>query len=100
LPDVRHCRASSTCSGRSGYFFIERFEQGFDPAARNAPGNEDDPAATIVGRPVRQPRGRMKDVLNTVDDRRSVGAFQDVHDALESQEIGAAMLRERLKKER
>ena len=42
----------------------------------------------------------MKDVLNAVNDRRFVWAFQDVHDAFESQQIGAAMLRESLKKER
>jgi hypothetical protein len=42
----------------------------------------------------------MKDVLDAVDDRRLLGAFQDVHDAFESQEIGAAMLGKRLEKER
>src|SRR5215471_11352747 len=88
-----------SCCGRSGYFCIQRFEQGFDPAARNTPRNEDDPAATVVGRPVRQPGGWMKDVLNAVDDRRLVGALQDIDDALEPQEIGTAMLRESLKKE-
>ena len=42
----------------------------------------------------------MKDVLNAVDDRRLVGTFQNIDDALEPQEIGPAMLRESLKKER
>jgi hypothetical protein len=30
----------------------------------------------------------MKDVLDAVDDRRLLGAFQDVHDAFESQKCG------------
>ena len=42
----------------------------------------------------------MKHVLHAVDDRRLVGAFQNVDDALESQEIAAAMLGKRLEKER
>jgi len=42
----------------------------------------------------------MKDVLNAVNDRRLVRTFQDVHDTLESQKIGTAMLGESLKKER
>ena len=42
----------------------------------------------------------MKDVLDAMDARRLIGAFQDVHDAFESQEIGAAMLGKRLEKER
>src|SRR5258708_32792602 len=42
----------------------------------------------------------MKDVLDAVDDRGPVGAFENVHDAFEPEKIGAAMLAERLKKQR
>ncbi len=42
----------------------------------------------------------MKDVLNAVDDRGLVRAFQDVHDAFEPEEIGAAMFGNRLEKKR
>jgi hypothetical protein len=66
------------CVSGVGDFRIERFEPRFDPAARNAPRNKDDSAATIIGPPVRQPGGRMKDVLDTVDDRRLVGALQNI----------------------
>ena len=34
----------------------------------------------------------MKDVLYAVDHRRPVRALGDVHDALEAQQIGAAVL--------
>ena len=46
-----------------------------------------------------KPRGRMKDVLDAVDDGRPVGAFQNVHDAFEAQQIGAAVLGKRLEEE-
>src|SRR2546427_1090438 len=42
----------------------------------------------------------MKDVLDAMDDRWPVGAFENVHNAFESEKIGAAMLAERLKKQR
>src|SRR5215467_2950259 len=42
----------------------------------------------------------MKDMLDAVDNRRAVRAFQNVHDAFESQESGSAMFGERLKKQR
>ena len=42
----------------------------------------------------------MKYVLDAVQDRRPVGTFCDADDALQAQEIGAAMLRERLEKQR
>ena len=38
-------------------------------------------------------------MLDTVDDCRSVGTFQNIHDPLEAQEVAAAMLGERLKQE-
>ena len=41
----------------------------------------------------------MKDVLDAVDDGRLAGAFQNVHDAFEAQQIGAAMLGKRLEEE-
>src|SRR5262252_5494342 len=42
----------------------------------------------------------MKHVLDTVDDGGPVRAFQDAHDALESQEVCTAVLAKRLEKER
>src|SRR5258706_7445414 len=42
----------------------------------------------------------MKDMLDAVDDRGPVRAFENVHDAFEREKIGAAMLAERLKKQR
>ena len=53
-----------------------------------------DPAAAIVGRPARKPSRCMKHMLYAVDHRWSVRALQNVHDALEPQQIGAAMLGE------
>ena len=80
------------------HFRADRFEQRFDPALTDSTRDEDDAAAAIIRRPTLEPRGRVKDVLDAVDHRRPVGALRNVHDALEAQQIGAAMLGERFEK--
>ena len=47
-----------------------------------------------------EPGGRVEDVLDAVDDGRTVGALGDVDDALQAQEVAAAMLGERLQQQR
>ena len=42
----------------------------------------------------------MKDMLDAMDHRRPIGAFKNVHDAFETEDIGAAVLGERFEKER
>ena len=42
----------------------------------------------------------MKDMLDAMDHRRPIGAFKNVHDALETEDIVAAVLGERFEKER
>src|SRR5262249_59597955 len=84
-----------TCKRHVSYFRADRLEQRFDPALRDATRDEDDAAIAIIRRPALEPGGRVKDVLNAVDHRRPAGALRNVHDALEAQEIGAAMLGER-----
>ena len=42
----------------------------------------------------------MKDMLDTVKHRRPLGAFDNVHNTLETKEIGTAVLGERFEKER
>ena len=79
---------------------INRLQQHLDPALRNVPDNENNPAASVIGRPAIEPGGRVKDMLDAVDHRRSVGAFGNVHDALETEQIGAAVLCECFEKER
>ena len=41
----------------------------------------------------------MKDMLDAVDHRWLIGVFKNVHDALESEHVGAAVLGERFEKE-
>ena len=41
----------------------------------------------------------MKDMLDAVDHRRPIGAFYQVHNTLEAQEISAAVLGKRFEKE-
>ena len=70
----------------------DRVKQHFDPMLRDAPRYEHDPAATVIGRPALEPGRRMKDMLDAVDHRRPIGAFYQVHNTLEAQEISAAVL--------
>ena len=42
----------------------------------------------------------MKDMLDAMDHRRPIGAFKNVHNALETEDIAAAVLGERFEKER
>jgi hypothetical protein len=51
---------------------------------------EDDSAAAIIGWPAWQPAWGMEYVLDAVEDRGLIAAFQNVHDALEPQLIRAA----------
>ena len=104
---VAHGHGSAATSGfpgqlrrnrRVSHFRADRFEQRFDPALRDSTRDEDDAAAAIIRRPTLEPGGRVKDVLDAVDHRRPVGALRNVHDALEPQQIGAAMLGERFEK--
>ena len=55
---------------------------------------------TVIGWPAIEPGRRMKDMLDAMDHRRPIGAFKNVHDALETEDIGAAVLGERFEKER
>jgi len=74
------------------HFRADRLEQRFDPALTDSTRDEDDAAAAIIRWPTLEPGGRVKDVLDAVDHRRPIGALRNVHDALEAQQIGAAML--------
>ena len=78
-----------------GDFFADCLQQNFSPTLRNAPGDENNSAATVFGWPAIEPGGRMKDMLDAMDHRRPVGAFENVHDALETEDVGAAVLGER-----
>ena len=42
----------------------------------------------------------MKDVLDTVNHRRPIGTLDDIHNTLETKEIGTAVLGERFQEER
>src|SRR5262245_51944287 len=102
------CRLSSLIvyqSGASppcvhvGHLRPDRVKQHFDPTLWDAPRNEHDPAAAIIGRPALEPGRRMKDMLDTVDHRRPIGALYKIHNTLEAQEISAAVLSKRFEKE-
>jgi len=82
-----------------GNFGIERGQQSLYPTAWNIARDEDHAAASIIGRPAGQPARRMKHVLDAVNDSGPLRAFQDVHDALETEEIGTAVLRDGFEKE-
>ena len=84
----RHC----------GNFGIECGQQSLYPTAWNAARDEDHAAAPIIRRPAGQPVWRMKHVLDAVNDGGPLRAFQDVHNALETEEIGATVLRDRFEK--
>jgi hypothetical protein len=88
----------ATSNRHVGHFCTNGFEQRFDPALRDSTRDEDDAAATIIRRPTLEPGGRVKDMLDAVDHRRPVRALRNVYDALQAQEIGAAMLSERFQK--
>jgi hypothetical protein len=87
-----------TSNRHLSHFCADRFEQRFDPALWDSTRDKDDAAAAIIRRPTLEPGGGVKDVLDAVDHRWPVGALRNVHDALEAQEIGAAMLGERFEK--
>jgi len=102
------CRLSSLIiyqSGASppcvhvGHLRPDRVKQHFDPTLWDAPRNEHDPAAAIIGRPALKPGWRMKDMLDAMDHRRPIGALYKVHNTLEAQEISAAVLGKRFEKE-
>src|SRR5262245_48260317 len=102
------CRLSSLIiyqSGASppcvhvGHLRPDRVKQHFDPTLWDAPRNEHDPAAAIIGRPALEPGGRMKDMLDAVNHRRPIGALYKVHNTLEAQEISAAVLGKSFEKE-
>src|SRR5947199_4724721 len=78
---------------------LQRNEQRLDPAARNAPRDEHEPAAAVRRGPAVEPGGSMKDVLNAVQDCWPVRALRNSYDAFQAQQIGAAMLGERFQKQ-
>ena len=82
-----------------GHLRSDRVKQYFDPTLRDAPRNEQDSATAIIGRPALEPGWRMKDMLNTVDHRRPIGALYKVHNTLEAQEISTAVLGKCFEKE-
>src|SRR4051794_40561610 len=84
---------------RVGHFGIDGVEQHLDPALRHAPRDENNAAAPIAGGPAIEPGRRMKDMLDAMDHRR-LWAFENVHDALEPEDIVSAVLGERLEKQR
>src|SRR5437016_9382489 len=94
-PVGRRCSPSSR---NVGHFCANGLQQRFDPALRDSARDEDDAAAAIVRRPTREPGGRVKDMLNAVDHCRPVRALRNVHDTLQAQEIGAAMLSQSFEK--
>src|SRR5262245_23091385 len=98
LIQVRVLPCHLTPNRHVSHFCSDRFEQRFDPALRDSTRDEDDAACAIIRRPALEPGGRVKHVLDAVDHRRPVGALRHIHDALEAQEIGAAMLGERFEK--
>src|SRR5439155_3346291 len=81
--DVPVGRSYSPSSRNVGHFYANGFQQRFDPALRDSTRDEDDAL---------EPGGRVKDMLDAVDHRRPVRALRNVHDTLQAQEIGAAML--------
>src|SRR5262249_13629979 len=88
----------STSNRHVSHLCTDRYQQRSDPARGDPTRDENDAAAAVIRRPTLEPGGRVKDMLDAVDHRRPVRALCNVHDALQAQEIGAAMLRERFEK--
>ena len=92
--------APSRGRGRVCNFGGERIEQNLDPTPRDVPGDENHAASSISGRPAVEPGGRVEDGLYAVDHGRPLRALGNIHDALQPQQIPAAMFGQRFKKER
>ena len=76
---------------------LQSLEQRLDPSSRDVAHDENEAAAAVLGRPAIEPGGRMEDVLHAVDHGGPVGALGDVDDALQAQEIAAAVLGQNLR---
>src|SRR3954465_9664044 len=74
----------SAFSRHIGHFPFDCVEQHEDPTLRDATRDENDSATAIVGRPAFEPSGRMKDMLDAMDNRGQVRAFRNIHNALET----------------
>src|SRR4051812_35153921 len=93
-------RRQLACTGQVRDLCTDRVKQHLGPTLRNTAPDKNDPAAAIIGRPALQPGGRVKDMLDAVNHRWPVRALRNIHDALEAQEIGPAMLGECFEKQR
>ena len=101
MTGVERARGRQLASDRHvSHFITDGRQQKLSPTPRNAPRDENNPAAAIIGRPAIEPGRRVKDMLDAMDHRRPIGALKNVHDALETEDIAAAVLGERFEKER
>src|SRR5262245_14529906 len=83
-----------------GYFRLERGQQRLDPGLPQVVADQDQAAAAVFRGPTRQPCWRIKHVLDPVDHGRAIGAFGNLHQALEAQQVAAAVLGQRLEEQR
>ena len=86
--------------GIGGAALKECVEQPRHRLGREVAGDHDDPGALVSIGPALEPDRRMHHVLDPMDHQGTVRFLGDLHNALEAQDIGTAMLGERFEKER
>src|SRR4051794_32498852 len=79
---------------------FDRSDQRLDPGPGKTAADEHEARAAVAGGPAVEPGGRVEDVLDAVDDGGPVGALGDVDDALQAQQVAAAVLGQRLQQQR
>src|SRR5262245_29165401 len=81
-------------------FGVQRRPKRLNPGLSQVAADQDEATAAILRRPALEPSRGMKDVLHSVDHCRPLGAFGNIDETLEAEEVTACVLGQHLEQER